>query len=184
MNQITCPFCSKILEQGTVSIGKINGPVFQRGRQEPLYFNSNQNESKEIVRFFDEKPALYCHSCAITIINKSYSEVPIGLGQKAYAKNQLVKLKKLMSIFSSPDNFEEYIKFHDKTKFFQEYLNTWKSILSEETSDLLQAHFTTEYLHIKAFYCLLESVNSEDFETLNLYNTKNWILLNEMCLKS
>lgn len=184
MNKITCPFCEEILVEGTVTIGLNSDPVFSRRTQDPLYFNVKGENPKRLLGFFDEKPALHCLSCNITIINKAYSEVPIGLGGKAYTKNQLIRLKNLMGIFYHPNDFEEYLKYHDRTKFYQEHLKMWEEILSEETAYLLQLHYTLEYEHVKAFYNILKSANHADFEKTNFCNTETWKILHESSLKS
>jgi len=88
-----------------------------------------------------------------------------------------------MRIFSSTDNFKEYMKYQDRTTFCQDYIEKWEEILSEETSDLLQEHHAFEWQPIKAFYTILKSVNKEDFESENMFQTEAWMMLNEASLK-
>jgi len=184
MENAHCPYCSEPLKEGSVSLGRNSDSMLRHGTVNDLYFLPENNKPKRILGFFDERSALHCYSCGITIINKSFSERPSGVGQKAYSKNQLIRLNNLMQIFSSVSNFNQHIKHWDRHEFYKKYLTEWEGILSDETTVLLQENHPIEYQNIKAFYNILKTVNKDSFGQKDFFRTDAWLTLNEKSQKA
>ena len=137
MDTTTCPYCSGPLMDVTVTVGHIGFPTRGHGTLYGLYFNEKGKRPQALLSSWDEKSALRCASCDVLILNRSNTEVPIGRGEKAYAKNRLDQLQNLMRIFSSQKAFEAYMKYQERSQFYEEYLASWDNLLSEETVSLL-----------------------------------------------